>query len=193
MKPLLAMASAILLTLACNPAQAAQRIGAFLLFPDIPDAIVLDGDIDASAPADLANALRARPATKYVILRSRGGYVDSALRMASMIQGRGLNTVIPSSFHCLSACAYLFFAGREHYAAGKLGVHRVGGSNNASAASAATDTLQSDLRRYRIPKGVMQRLIATPAQSMYVFSRKEISALSINRGGSARALELASR
>ncbi len=196
MKPFLAMASAVLLALTTNPAAAAApRIGSFILYPDVPDALVLHGVIGSNTASDLRKALAARPGTKYIILHSQGGYVDSALKVANMIRSRGLHTVVPSSFHCLSACAFVFFAGREHVVTGQLGVHRIAadGSNNASATNAAFGHLQNELKAYGIPKGVMKRMAATPSQSMHVFSNKEIKELSINRGGSARTMELANR
>ena len=185
MRSILSLALAALVVALCQiPAQAAQRFGSFVVF-DAPEYILLDGEIDGGSAADFRRALAARPNAKVVALRSDGGYVDEALKLASTIRSKGLSTAIPGNFHCYSACAYLFFAGKEHIVTGKLGVHRVGEADGSPSAGADAyyQTVKTDIQRF-VPKNVMRFLESTPSTAMHVFSRKEIGALAINRGSS---------
>lgn len=187
MRSLLTLASAaLLLVLSLAPTQAApQRFGSFVVF-DAPEYILLDGDISANTASDFRRALAARPKAKVVALQSNGGYVDVALKVAGMIRSRGLSTAIPGNFTCYSACAYLFFAGKEHIVRGKLGVHRVGEANGTASAGADAyyQSVKPQIQRY-LPKNVMKYLESTPTSSMHVFSRKDIAALGLNRGSSS--------
>ncbi len=185
MRNILSLAAAALLVALCQvPAQAAQRFGSFVVF-DAPEYILLDGEIDGGSAADFRRALAARPNAKVVALRSEGGYVDEALKLAGTIRSRGLSTAVPGNFYCYSACAYLFFAGKEHIVTGKLGVHRVGEADGSASAGADAyyKIVKADIQRF-VPKNVMRFLESTPSTSMHVFSRKEIAALAINRGSS---------
>lgn len=185
MRSLLSLAAAgLLLALSHMPSQAAERFGSFVVF-EAPEYILLDGDIDSGSAADFRRALAARPNAQVVALRSDGGSVEGALKLASAIRSRGLSTAIPGNFHCYSACVYPFFAGREHIVTGKLGVHRVGeaGRGASSDADAYYQMVKGDIQRF-VPKNVMRFLESTPTASMHVFSRKEIVALGINSGSS---------
>lgn len=186
MKRIFALAAAfVMLALTNLPAQAApQRFGAFIVF-DSPDYIMMDGDFLDGAVQDFRKALKARPKAKLLVLRSSGGYVDVALDVAAAVKSRGLSTAVPSNMHCYSACAYVFFAGRDHVVTGKLGVHRVGEMNGQGSAGADAyfAAVRGDIERY-VPKNVMKYLVSTPVTSMHVFSRREIKDLSINRAGS---------
>lgn len=185
MRSILSLAVAALVVAFCMvPAQAAQRFGSFVVF-DSPDYILLDGEIDGGSVSDFRRALSARPKATVVALRSAGGYVDEALKLASTIRSHGLSTAVPGNFHCYSACAYLFFAGKEHIVTGKLGVHRVGEADGSASAGADAyyQTVKGDIQRF-LPKNIMRFLESTPSTSMHVFSRKEIGDLAINRGSS---------
>jgi hypothetical protein len=177
-------ATAALVT--CGLSRAAERIGAFTISDSMPEAIVLTGEFDSRTPGDFRRALAAQPKAKVLILGSPGGVVASALKVSSLVQSRGMSTAIPSGFGCYSACVYVFFAGREHVVRGELGVHRMstgfGSANDASGAAAYYAQVSSELSRYDIPDGVIERMLATPPDSMHVFSKNEIASLSINRG-----------
>ena len=45
--------------------------------------------------------------------------------VAEEVYERGLNTYIPKDSYCASACSFVFFAGRQRLAEGRLGVHQI--------------------------------------------------------------------
>ncbi len=180
--------------LSCGPALAADRYGAFEMLDGVDDVILLDGDIDRQAVRDFRRTTAARPNAKVLILNSNGGEVSSALQLAAEIRRRGMATAVPSIAGCFSACVYLFFAGSEHVVYGRLGVHQVH-STDRTTASAYSERVQTELVRYDVPEGVIEKMVETAPGDMYVFSRHDIAALGINRvnGGDSRAAEVASR
>jgi len=165
-----------------------ERIGDFIFVPDLPDVIILDGEISSGTTADFHRALAKHPGVKVVVLHSGGGYVDPALQLAAEIRPRGLATAIPSGFTCYSACTYLFFAGRTHVVRGKLGVHALSedGAWNGSGGVYDGD-VKAALRGWGASAGVIKAMVSTPASGLHVFSAKEISSLAINRGGGLAA------
>lgn len=166
-----------------STAARADRLGHFIVYPDRPDLIALDGLIDSRTVGDFHRALGARPHARIVLLQSPGGDVDIALELAAEIRKRGLSTAIPREFGCYSACSYLFFAGREHVVRGELGVHRVSATGWDEQRSGAVydGDVRAALRSYGADAGVIRAMVTTPPSKMHVFSRREIAALAINR------------
>jgi len=109
---------------------------------------------------------------------------DEALRLAAEIRQRGLGTAIPADYACYSACTYLYFAGRDHFTRGKLGVHRVSseGYSDAAAAGVYDGDVRAAMRQYGASVEVIHAMVSTPPSKLHVFSRKEIAAYSINHG-----------
>ena len=99
--------------------------GPFRVDSTSPDAINLDGEIDAGAALNFRRALAAAPAAKLVVLNSPGGLVAIALLIADDVHQHKLSTYIPGGSECLSACSFVFFAGAERKVDGALGVHQI--------------------------------------------------------------------
>ena len=166
--------------LATGTAVANERFGNFIVRSDHPDLIELAGPIDSKSVVDFHRALAAQPKAKVILLKSPGGYVDEALKIAAEVRQLGLNTAIPRNAACYSACTYLFFAGREHVVRGKLGVHQV--SEDGVAPGQAYDgDVRAALKGYGAPSAVLQAMASTPSSSIHVFSAREISKYALNR------------
>jgi hypothetical protein len=181
------IAAAIAAVLATGVAKADERVGSFILVPSLQDVIVLDGEITDSTIGDFHRALAKRPGAKVLVLHSGGGYVDPALALASEIRSRGMATVIPRGFMCYSACSYLFFAGSAHVVRGKLGVHALSEDGVRTARPVYDADVRAALTRYGASAGVLKVMAGTPSSGIHVFSSKEISSWSINRGGGLAA------
>lgn len=166
---------------------ASERVGDFIVYPDAPEVISLDGAIGDGTVGDFRAAMAKRPNAQVVLLNSSGGDVDDALKLAAMISARGMGTAVPRSSGCYSACSYLFFAGREHVAQGALGVHQVRMAGTGAGAAYDGDVRQA-LRRYGASDSVIDVMSNTPPSQLHVFSAKEIVAFAINRSDGANSL-----
>ena len=116
-------------------------------------------------------------------LNSPGGNVVSAIKMADEIDRRRLSTFISESDSCASACAVLFFAGRDRLVRGWLGVHQMddGGRGNASSLQFILASQLDAFVRFGVPWTIAQRMLTTPPWEMYWISQDEIEQLALNR------------
>ena len=176
----LAVVALLGVMLATGTAVANERFGNFIVRSDHPDLIELAGPIDDKSVGDFHRALAAQPGARVILLKSPGGYVDEALKIAAEVRKLGLNTAIPRSGGCYSACTYLFFAGREHVVRGKLGVHQVAEDGYAPGTAYDGD-VRAALKRYGTPPAVIQAMAATPSSDLHIFSPREISKYARNR------------
>ena len=61
-----------------------------------------------------------------VVLNTRGGNVDAALKMGRLIRKHGLNTYLAPNSECASACIFVLIGGITRMAFGELSVHTSG-------------------------------------------------------------------
>lgn len=160
-----------------------ERIGAFLIFDDMLDVILLDGEIGMNTPLEFRRATAARPEAKVLVLGSPGGYVASALIVAGDVRSKGLSTAIPEGFGCYSSCTFIFFAGKERLAEGELGVHQMFGVDDASGVQSTVSDIIEALEEFDTPTEVITRMFRTPSEDIYVFSALELDSLHINKLG----------
>lgn len=147
----------------------------------------IEGEITPAVAADFA-ALAGRTGLKSVSLNSPGGRVFPALDIARAIKAAGLNTVVPAGDECHSACAFIFLAGHERIAQGKLGVHQVSGVDDPSLTQTAIGRIYEDLVTFNAPSYLVSRMLRTPPGDMYVFTPEELERNSINIRDASKAL-----
>ncbi|MFK3691002.1 hypothetical protein ACI2J4_12115 [Agrobacterium tumefaciens] len=164
----------------------AQAVAPVLLSADGSTARI-DGEITPAVAADFA-ALAGRTGLKSVSLNSPGGRVFPALDIARAIKAAGLNTVVPAGDECHSACAFIFLAGHERIAQGKLGVHQVSGVDDPSLTQTAIGRIYEDLVTFNAPSYLVSRMLRTPPGDMYVFTPEELERNSINIRDASKAL-----
>lgn len=166
-----------------NTPSVLRQIGVFSLPSGALDVIILNGEITHTLEADFRLALEERPYAKVLVLNSPGGYVDNALQVAREVRRRGMSTLVGDGMGCYSACAYIFFGGRQRYVAGELGVHQI---SSEVADLVLTQTTLSDvldtLDQFGVARSVASVMLRTPPSDMYVFSAAEIADLGINAG-----------
>jgi hypothetical protein len=146
----------------------------------------IDGEITPAVAAGFA-ALAGRTGLKSVSLNSPGGRVFPALEIARAIKAAGLNTVVPTGDECHSACAFIFLAGNERIAQGKLGVHQVSGVDDPSLTQTAIGRIYEDLVTFNAPSYLVSRMLRTPPGDMYVFTPEELERNSINNRDASKA------
>jgi len=169
---------------AAGLAQNTADFAPFVFVDDVPNVIVLNGEIDFRTPLAFRRALAAHPGTHTIALNSVGGSVQAGLLVAEEVYERGLNTLIIEDFQCLSACSFIFFAGRERLAEGKLGVHQISGGGDIEDAQLNLSDILETLAKYGVSQDVITRMLRTRPDEMYVFSNQEIASLGINHSPS---------
>jgi ATP-dependent protease ClpP protease subunit len=145
-----------------------------------PQYLVLSGTITDRAPLSFTRALNQMPAITTVVLASPGGLLQSGLIIAEKIHERGLNTLILPDTECASACAFLFLAGHQRVALGRLGVHQVYGNMNLSEAQLNLSDAFEMLDRFKVSPEVTKRMLRTPSDQMYWFSPQELKDFDLN-------------
>ena len=152
----------------------------------MPNALFLLTDIVNNDSWELRRALRTHDVDT-IILASNGGSVAEGLRMAGIIFDKQLTAYVPdapSASGCYSACAFMFFAGKNKLSDGQLGVHQVGyyGDNAAGnvnrkqgetleQAQYTTSEIIGFLNEFETPPWVYERMFRS--KEMYVFTTDE--------------------
>lgn len=170
-------------------AEAAEtRFGLFSIDDARPEAIRMEGVLDGGSALNFRRALGAAPQAKVLVLDSPGGLVSMGLLIADDVHLRGMATLIPAGSTCASACAFVFLAGTERRAIGRLGVHQV--SNDAgdlgSAQVSIADIIEV-LNRFETPVDVLTIMFKTPAEDMHFFTPAEVARYGIDRSGPMNA------
>jgi len=102
--------------------------GSILHTANVPSALFFFNDIEEYDGFELRRAMR-NHAIDTVVLASNGGNVFEGLNMAGIIHDNELTTYIPQlpdEMGCYSACAYMFFGGKNRLAEGILADHQAG-------------------------------------------------------------------
>lgn len=153
----------------------------FRLIDESEHIIALNGIIDFRAPLAFRRILTARKDVKAIFLNSAGGSVQAALLIAEEIHERKIATIIPPGANCMSACAFIFLAGDARLATGSLGVHQISGGSDLKDAQLNLSDILETLDKYDVRQSVITRMLRTPPESMYVFSKQEVIDFGINR------------
>jgi hypothetical protein len=169
--------ASLLSLMAATRAQAAETAS--------PEVFRLEGRITPESVKEIEATLKRIDATRGRIvlnalqLHSSGGDPDAAIRIGRIIRARRLNTVVPESARCSSACVYILAAGVQRYAFGAVGVHqarynRVSGEADMAARVRAHER---EIRRYYdemgIGPGLVEAMFSTPAWSIRVLTEDE--------------------
>jgi hypothetical protein len=157
----------------------------------MPDVIMMNGEVTHTLAADFRRAFAARPGARIIVLNSPGGYVDNALQVAQQVHEHGMTTVVADGMGCYSACAYIFFAGKQRYVEGELGVHQISAevADLVLAQTTLGDVLDA-LAEYGVKQTVISVMLKTPPEEMYVFTVTEIADLGINIGEPVRIADI---
>ena len=101
-----------------------------------------------------------------------------------MIFDKGLTTYVPKTGRCASACAFMFFAGNNRQATGRLGVHQFYSNSDDETAKVANVEYGSQftvseiigyLNEFETPPFVFEKMFAQ--KQMYFFSDNELAKL----------------
>ncbi len=149
-----------------------ERYGPFFFLPSQPNLLVYVGAVGANDMLNLKKALREHPTISTLILQNNGGgLVHIGLVVAEEVYERGLNTYIPKDSYCASACSFVFFAGRQRLAEGRLGVHQISAPEmTGEQAQFGVSDIVATLPKYGVSADVLGIMFSTPSKEMYFFS-----------------------
>ena len=159
--------------------------GSFLHSEKIPSALFFFGDIEKLDSFEFRKALRNHK-INLIVLSSPGGLVWEGLSIAGIVHDKGLNTYVPKNSLngqgiCASACSFMFFAGKNRAANGKLGVHQFysGDSEKKAevgdtqkAAQFTVSEIIGFLNEFETPPWVFERMFQQ--SEMYYFKESEL-------------------
>lgn len=171
-----------------------DEFGPFLVDPERPDAIILNGPILETTLLDFRRAARAFPEARTLVLNSPGGLIATALAIADEVNEDGFATVIPSWAGCYSACAFIYLAGADRAVLGELGVHQFNADEpDLDVAQRMMADVLEILGRFETAPELISLMLRTPPEDMYVFDADEIVRFELNRGfaDGAEAFEFA--
>ena len=168
----------------CNSASAVDLGDATIgLWTDDERVLVIDGDLGPNTVYNFKQNLNANPQVRTILLNSGGGIVSTGLDIAQIIANRQLDTWVPETAMCASACSVIFFSGTNRFAEGQLGVHQIAMNieSNAEVQATASDMIEA-FNRYGTHPGVFAVMLRTPPEKMYFFSDWEKIQFQIGRG-----------
>lgn len=147
--------------------------GNIFVFDAIPHVGWLVGEILPEDYFHLRRMLREHE-IHTLILDSNGGDLYESLYMAAVIHDRQINTYVPATAFCESACANMFFAGASRLSNGDLGVHQFSTGqqqeNEGDTQLKVSDVI-SFLNEFDTPPVVYERMFESP--ELYYFSEME--------------------
>jgi len=163
---------------------ASSFYGSFIHFDTLPNALFFFKAIEDDDSFEFRKALRNHEIDT-IVLASPGGKVFEGLQMAGIIYDRKITTYIPKFSDCVSACAFMFFAGDLKVASGELGVHQFSGDAEARKKEApvgvsdfisqfTVSEIIGFLNEFETPPFVFERMFETQPDEMYYFSAEEL-------------------
>lgn len=135
----------------------------------------LKGVLSAGIADRFDELVGASPGLRTVVLDSDGGRIFEALRMASLIRARGLDTRVERN--CASACTFLLLAGKDRSAHrfAQIGFHQPDfpGVSQAQRNALVAEN-RSDYVNAGIEPAFLDRALSTPPQEMWYPTHAEL-------------------
>lgn len=161
-------------------------------FGHLPEVLFVTGPFNAGDGERITSAInRIQPSV--IVLHSRGGIVAEAMEVADIIHDRGIITYVPSRAECLSACVYVFSAGRERFAEGQIGVHQLqAAEGNAVVPMADFQAIISQILRamnqYDVPPFLIERILGS--SDMYILTNSERNQITRGHDGLSDSINI---
>jgi hypothetical protein len=160
-----------------------KSYGSFMFFEEVPNALFFEAGIANNDSFEFRKAIRNHDINT-IVLSSPGGALFEGLTIAGMIFDKELTTYVPKTGRCASACAFMFFAGKNRQATGRLGVHQFYSTSDDKTAKIANVEYGSQftvseiigyLNEFETPPFVFEKMFAQ--KQMYFFSDDELAKL----------------
>lgn len=132
------------------------------------------GDIRSGAADALELALTEHPEAKILHLRSGGGLLTEAVKMAALVKARALDTYV--TYGCYSACTMVFAAGkhREAFETAEFGFHRPGVKGVLKRDPLEESDTRGEMEQAGVPASLLDRIYKIPLEQMWTPTLKEL-------------------
>jgi len=155
--------------------------GAFFVSYKLPNTLFFNKKIEAPQYEEFRRAVVEHNVIR-VVLNSPGGSIYEGLLIAGMIFDKKIDTYIPEGYKCYSACSFLFFAGKERHADGRLGVHQFSYGGDSGDKKEKIGTIANDsqltiadiiqyLNEFDTPPKIFEWMLRTDPSDMYVLNK----------------------
>lgn len=137
--------------------------------------VIVVGTFREGSAERVKQILDAAPAVTFLTLDSNGGRLLEAQQLGREVRRRGLGTYVEDQ--CVSACTYVFLAGKDRAATpnAKIGFHQPSfPGNDVNDQRAATAEMLDDYRRAGLPEAFVQRIGRTLPEAMWFPTRDEL-------------------
>lgn len=137
--------------------------------------VIAIGTLREGSAAKIQKILDAAPGATTLVLNSNGGRLFEAQQLARAVRNRNLDTYV--EHQCVSACTYIFLAGRDRVATpnAKIGFHQP--SFPGLDADTQRFMMQDMINVYRatgLPDEFIQRIGRTSPEDMWYPTREEL-------------------
>lgn len=137
--------------------------------------VIAIGTLREGSAAKVQKILDAAPGATTLVLNSNGGRLFEAQQLARAVRNRNLDTYV--EHQCVSACTYIFLAGRDRVATpnAKIGFHQP--SFPGLDADTQRFMMQDMINVYRatgLPDEFIQRIGRTSPEDMWYPTREEL-------------------
>lgn len=142
--------------------------------------LIIDGALREGTVLQLKKVLDENPDVRVIVLNSYGGRILEAKQIATLVQGRKLDTYVQG--RCESACTFVFLAGRDRASTpnARIGFHQPSFIGlDADAQKKATEEMAKTYRQARLPDAFIKRISTTPPSDMWYPTRDELIAANV--------------
>lgn len=139
--------------------------------------VIVNGTLREGSAGEIQKILDAAPGATALVLNSNGGRLLEAQQLARTVRNRNLDTYVEDQ--CVSACTYVFLAGKDRAATpnARIGFHRPSFPGfDADAERYATQEMLDVYRTAGLPETFVQRIGKTSHKDMWYPTRDELIA-----------------
>ena len=139
--------------------------------------VIVNGMLREGAAAEVQKILDAAPGATSLVLNLAGGRLLEAQQLARAVGNRNLDTYVEDQ--CVSACTYVFLAGKDRAATPKarIGFHQPSFPGmDASTQRSMTQDMLDVYRSAGLPEAFIQHIGRTPSEEMWYPTRDELIA-----------------
>jgi len=137
--------------------------------------VIVIGTLREGSAAEVQKILDAAPGATSLVLNSNGGRLFEAQQLARAVRNRNLDTYVED--RCVSACTYVFLAGRNRAAApnARIGFHQPSFPGlDTDTQRSMTQDMMDVYRSAGLPEAFLQRIGRTSPKDMWYPTREEL-------------------